>query len=305
MNALGDGLRFPFFNSSMTSTQNHYSKPHIVYDFITLKEQIESTYRLVNMLPRDVDCVVGIPRAGLITATIVATRLGKKLTTPELFMQGRTLKDEPIVLEKNKVLLIDDGAGRGVTMKKAKDKLQNFNPRLDIVCGVSHVYPKAASIVTAGTNLIREVWLESELNENPDSGVGSDLDGVLCFDFAEGTLPSVEAYQNLEAKFIPLYVLDFIATGRHERFRKVTEEWLAKQGIKYKQLIMRTEAEGNDNIMVKIKAIESIRPRVYFESHTVEAERIYKETLCPVLCFQTMTLYRLEKPETKTDLTKL
>jgi hypothetical protein len=52
-------------------------------EFITFQQLTEWTIEWTKRLPQDYDVIVGIPRSGLIVASIIACRLGKPLTTPD------------------------------------------------------------------------------------------------------------------------------------------------------------------------------------------------------------------------------
>lgn len=59
------------------------------YSFITVGELVMWANEWLKSFPTTYDLIVGIPRSGLLVASIIGLKLGKPLTTPELFSLDR------------------------------------------------------------------------------------------------------------------------------------------------------------------------------------------------------------------------
>lgn len=69
-----------------------------------------------------------------------------------------------------------------------------------------------------------------------------DLDGILCKDPTNDENDDGQNYRhfliNVEPLLRPSVEIGWIVTRRLEKYRKLTEEWLRKHSIKYKNLVM-------------------------------------------------------------------
>lgn len=58
-------------------------------NFVTVAELNNDIVNGMNILPKDIDIVVGIPRSGMLVATLVALYLNKPLTDIDSFKDGK------------------------------------------------------------------------------------------------------------------------------------------------------------------------------------------------------------------------
>lgn len=121
-----------------------------------------------------------------------------------------------------------------------------------------------------------------------------DIDGVLCVD------PTVEENDDgpryrkflLNAKplFIPGAEIGALVTSRLEKYRAETEQWLARNGVKYGKLVMLDlpdmAARRKANCHARFKAEEYKKSEyvLFVESNPVQAAEINGITHKPVLC---------------------
>ena len=80
------------------------------YRFVTFAQLMAWTTEWVRSFPTSYDLIVGIPRSGLLVAHIVALKLGKPVTTPELLHENRYWKSPQMdgTTDYKRILLIDD-----------------------------------------------------------------------------------------------------------------------------------------------------------------------------------------------------
>lgn len=55
--------------------------------------------------------------------------------------------------------------------------------------------------------------------------------------------------------------LKVILTGRHEEARRLTERWLARNGVGYDELIMRPIGDRRENVALKVAEVRKLRRR--------------------------------------------
>jgi hypothetical protein len=119
----------------------------------------------------------------------------------------------------------------------------------------------------------------------------TDLDGVLCPDCDPRLLDDGPLWSAWAAKVPALFepspegVLA-IVTARPERWRALTESWLAMRGIAYGRLIMFPESARDAGVAVwKASCFASVRGAERFvESDPEQARVIARITKMPVFC---------------------
>jgi hypothetical protein len=108
--------------------------------------------------------------------------------------------------------------------------------------------------------------------------VASDLDGVIAYTplNKDDYIPSQlrEFYKSCKPTKYSILYYDYIVTGRKEFFRKLTEDWLNKNNVKYGVLVMyptgvRKSLKGV--FEYKAKILNKLKISKYYENH----KRIY------------------------------
>lgn len=283
--------------------------------FFTIKTAVDLTYKFLDIIPNEYDCIIGIPRGGLLFANIIACHYGRPLATPEGFIRGEVwfAKDVPLKPEEYKsILLVEDSIYTGKQLQEAKQKLLNYDPSLNI---------KTATIFATVDNLANKPrvdyclitqrsWTYSEwnlltslINFKMANRLAVDMDGVLCFDCP----PEIDIdeilylnwLQNTSPKFIPSCKITAIITSRLEKYRPETEEWLRKHKIQYERLLMMPLKSKNQKTLERVSefkanSLKQIDASWYWESNLNEAEAIFRLSGVPVFCFENMQLYGME-----------
>lgn len=263
---------------------------------------------LLNLqhLPLDVDVVVGIPRSGLLPASIIALALNLPLASVDGFASGQLLASgktkwcEALAVSASqcrKVLLVDDSSLTGIAMGAAREKLRHARPDVEVTT--------VAVFGVFGVNRNVDIVLERvgeprvfEWNVMHHKGALAracvDIDGILCRDPTEQENDDGEAYLRFLANTTPLHrptgTIHALVTSRLEKYRKETESWLARHGVSYERLIMldlpdaETRRAMGAHGAFKAQYYASNRNAVLFiESERSQAETIAATSKKPVL----------------------
>jgi hypothetical protein len=121
-----------------------------------------------------------------------------------------------------------------------------------------------------------------------------DFDGIFCEECPREYKGSEESYYKFLCVANPLYYPDkghvhLIVTGRHKKYRDVTEKWLKQNKITFDQMIMRDfdldpsdtgEAIGH----YKANVYKILPCDLFIESRLRQAKIIHKETGKSVFC---------------------
>jgi hypoxanthine phosphoribosyltransferase len=251
----------------------------------------------LKTLPTEIDAVVGIPRSGMIAASMIATLMNKPLGVLNHFARfGINYGPRGLEGEADRsmlVLLVDDSISGGETMQQAEKRLRAYFHRVVTLAVYRKVQSPMITNYTFETvpgprvfewNWHRHHFLKTAM---------LDIDGVICHDPTEEDLENEQTFRrfviNAKPLFLPRYRVPVIATGRKTQFRELTEMWLEHHGVKYDELYMSTPERGAKR--TKLYAFNEARfsekrMRITWivESNGSQAKFLRQATGLPVLC---------------------
>ena len=121
-----------------------------------------------------------------------------------------------------------------------------------------------------------------------------DFDGIFCEECPDEYKGSDELYYKFLCVARALHYPDkgyvpLIITGRHEKYRDITDNWLKQHDIIYGSMVMRDfeipPTDYGDLIaLYKAKAYKEYGYDLFIESRLKQAKIIHKETDKPVFC---------------------
>jgi orotate phosphoribosyltransferase len=268
------------------------------WHYVTIEELSEYVTQWVKQFPENYDVVVGVPRSGLMVASMIGGKLGKPITTPELFSTHVWMSRRAESREVHRVLLVDDSFKTGASMQQAKETL------LETIRDRKISITTASVIVSPGCEQGVDLFyariaspriFEWNLLHDHKGVVAVDMDGVLCKDppplLEEDEAMYRDWISTVEPYLIPHFTIDVIVSNRLEKYRSETEAWLKKQRVSYRELRMwnleeaKMRREGS-KARYKVQNILEIKPFMFWESSRKEAEEIVKATRVPVWCVE-------------------
>lgn len=264
------------------------------------------------------DFVVGIPRSGLLPASIIALHLnlpmvamsdllrsdlGQRLTS-RWGRAHRRMSESPAQLRG---LIVDDSVNSGNAVRRAKAMMaqsmvaSQTAPALTFMAifgrpppnfEVDMVFEAVEQPRLFEWNLMHHTMLADCL---------VDLDGVLCQDGPPENSNDGGAYErhlaDVPPKILPTFRIGAIVTSRLERYRAVTTAWLARRGVEYDELIMldlpTAEQRRAMQIHSRYKAhvYAALGGRLFVESDNGQAFDIAKRTGRPTFCVDAGVFY--------------
>ncbi len=261
----------------------------------------------LNILPRDFDLIVGIPRSGMLPANLLALYLNRPYTDLGSFLNGHIYKagERSQFFDNSdfkKILVVDDSINSGSALNKSREMLKGMEGKFDIKYCVIYLVPgkeKQVDYYFEAVPLPRYFqW--NIFNHTVLEKTCFDIDGVLCVDPTDEQNDDGPKYidfvLNAQPLFIPGAKIGTIVTSRLEKYRKETETWLEKNNVKYNDLVMmdlpNKEARQKANNHAKHKAQTFIsKPYVFFvESSLSQAIEINRITKKPVLCTENFVM---------------
>ena len=279
-------------------------------NFVTIDQASLWTAEWLQTFPRQYDLIVGVPRSGMLVATIIALKLGKGLTTPDLLKRGEywhsSRAGEKLKIDELKhVLLVDDSVHAGRAMPKAMEEMKSIGGSFDITPAAlivreetKHHVDLYHKVIEAPRSFEWNILHRKIGSRNEQQILAVDLDGVLCANPPEGADADESWYlewmERASPYLIPGFEIDAIVTCRLEKYRSLTEEWLERHQVRYRELHMwdvpDKAARGDGFARHKIERLLSIKPDMFWESNWGQAQRIFEETKIPTLCVDEMIL---------------
>jgi orotate phosphoribosyltransferase len=260
-------------------------------EFRSFEDLNRAIIKNLERLPADVDLIVGVPRSGMLAATLLALHLHLPMTDVnglkkgELMSSGERMKG---IAGKSlegfrHVLIVDDSINSGKAMEKVRKRVAGLEGNFKLSFCAIIATPESVSDVDLHFDVCDtpRVFEWNMMNHKNIGRASIELDGVLCREpangFYEEQISHVDPYLK-SAKEIAL-----IATQRLEKFRKQTEEWLRRHEIKYSMLVMRDESVYGDKLILspeenaeykKQILKESYRPQFFIEKSSPYASMI-------------------------------
>ena len=276
-------------------------------NYRSISDMNDAIVRNLHRLPRDIDLVVGVPRSGILAATLVSLTANIPMTDLDSFLAGRIYTSgitkrwaglDRQTSEMRKILVIDDSIIGGTAMRDAREKIAAAGMKGDFifaaVFGLSLRHEETDIVLDVVPhprmfqwNFMHHMFLEQ---------CCVDIDGVLCLDPTEEENDDGPAYEKFLSEARPLLgptrKIGWLVTSRLEKYRKLTEAWLAKHEIKYDHLIMldlpskaerqRLGAHGS----FKADFYRKSNAILFIESEHEQALKIAKLSGKPVLCVE-------------------
>lgn len=280
-------------------------------EYITYETMCRDIRQNLTKIPRDVCGVLGIPRSGMLPATIIAEHLNIGLCTLDAAMSmgvdaalrshgGRSLRKT----SSRRLLVVDDSCYYGNALTSVRDTLSHpaFSG-YDITVLV--VYLEGPC-----TKERPDIWLRDIRSTAADGPFGwaiyewnlfahgrltertlFDLDGVICVEPPDERY--TDAYETYIAKPTPLHVPTAktvsICTYRLMRYAGVTAKSLADMGLPDVNLHMATDRKLPPADF-KAQVYRGDYWMLFVESSRRQATLLREYTRKPVICMETNEL---------------
>jgi orotate phosphoribosyltransferase len=266
-------------------------------------------------LPRDIDVVVGIPRSGLLVANLLALHLNLPLTDVAGLIGGRLIQAgarwqgaplDSLLAEPRTVLVVDDSVCSGATIRRTREAIAAAQLPHRIVYAAVYMAPDAVheGHVDSYRELVSmpRVFEWNLMHCAALANACVDIDGVLCRDPLPAENDDGRRYERflceVEPLVLPTREVGWLVTSRLEKYRRHTEEWLARHGVRYRELRMMdyptaaARRAAGAYASFKAEIYRSTGASLFIESSCVLAPQIAALSGKPVFCSETRELLR-------------
>ena len=262
----------------------------------------------IDSLPSGLDLIVGIPRSGLLVASLLSFQTNIPMTDVEGLLERRVIEPGQRLQESRteglfdsylKVLVVDDSVGQGRQMRKVKEVVEAADVPHEIFYGAVYVTCDCQDMVDFFFEVLPppRVFEWNILNSSQLKRCCVDIDGVLCRDPSEKENDDGPRYElfleNVKPRIVPKKKIGWLVTSRLEKYRALTEKWLDKRSIKYEHLRMldlpdkESRVKSQSHATHKAAVYEAVSASLFIESSSKQARQIADLTGKPVYCTET------------------
>lgn len=270
-------------------------------EYRTIKDLSRIIRTNLWQIPHNIDLVIGLPRSGMLPASVIALYLNKRFTDVDSFVNGhiygtgwtRTeyMKESSI----QKVLVVDDSVYSGKSITQAKDKLVEFGD-IEFIYFSVFARSESCNFVDIYCEIIDDerIFEWNLFHHYKLASACMDIDGILCCD------PEIdddgEKYMGFlntaKPLFIPTAPVDTLISCRLSKYRNQTENWLKRNNIKYSNLVMLDLPDRNARIRwgkygeFKGEYYRRSNDSLFIESSLYQAVTIAQISHKPVICIE-------------------
>jgi uncharacterized HAD superfamily protein len=261
-------------------------------------------------LPAGLVGVVGVPRSGLMVASLLALHRHVHLADADTFARSGGFYTPGARLaafapSAGKVLLLDDSVLSCRSIDSAERRIREGGRcgRFELIRGAFYAAPAAAERLDVFCRVV-PMPRAFQWNWLAHQHLGqwtSDLDGVVCRDPAvhDDDGPQYEAaIRNAAPLYLPQRPIRSVITCRVERWRAITEDWLRRHHVQAQELILHpapnAQARRRQGNYGRWKGEQYRRSpsTLFIESSARQALAIAEVSQKPVLCLENMKVYQ-------------
>lgn len=282
----------------------HQPNRYYVYD-----DLIHYARQLASTIAQDIEIlgIAGVPRSGMLAASAAAIHLGVPLYEARAdgvrdMCHGRRLDN---IKQNGRIVVMEDSLNTG-------RRFEQLKRRLGSRCVYSSVFATPQSVSKADYVAVElalphwfDWWLFGSRHLNM-ARVGLDFDGILCSDCPAEKDTDDEQYSHWMSNVLPIrhawpYGAPVIVTGRLEKYRQTTEDWLRRNRqkigtIAFGQWQTMAERRRGGIAMHKARMAKEMKLTAFIESDSRQAQQIAEIAKIPVACPEARTVYGQSTP---------
>lgn len=283
-------------------------------NYQSIADLAETIRANLHRVPMDVDLVVGVPRSGMLPASMLALNLNVKfcelnglLSNAEL-RHGRTREIRHGALrfpnDAKHIFVLDDSIDSGGSMAEVRRAIEALNLPAKITYAAAYATANGSSQVDLHFLTLNQPrafeWNLMHRSLLADCCV--DIDGVLCWDPTSAENDDGPRYaqflKTARPLVLPSHQIGHLVSSRLEKYRVETEAWLEQHGVRYGRLHLLdlpdavTRRKLGSHGKFKAQTYRQLRgTRLFIESEQAQAQEIAQLSGKPALCFSNQTMY--------------
>lgn len=296
--------RYPAFNGRTCDLCRKGSEAMgFKIQWIRTTQLVENAKRLAWMLPEQISGVAGVPRSGMIVASIIATMRGVPMFEASRNHEPRRMENGFRILGRTDPLrgplvIVEDSVNTGHSLNQFAHHAEISGDVLTacVYCNPAAQFkPKVFACSLLMPHYFEWHFFGSDLTRM----AAFDFDGVICEacppECDDDGLKYLEWMRTVKPLHLPYpHEVPLIVTARLEKYRAETEAWLAQHGVRVKQLKMgpwatkqRRMSEYNAGEYKGGAYEKAGQLSLFFEDCPHQARAIHQRSMKPVVCLTT------------------
>lgn len=236
---------------------------------------------------------------------MIATQMNIPMVDADGFLEGKLFRHgstkkrpdlERSLAPDRTVLIIDDtvGSGRAIRELKAEIAAREITGNLVFAAIWSPVmnHPDVDVVLERFEKAICFPWNIMHHAILNDACV--DIDGVLCASRQAHEHFDPKSYVRFLENAAPIHgtsrKIGWLVSSRPEKYRAVTEHWLAKNGIEYGRLIMATPEDVLDLNAFKARIYRETGAKIFIKGENENAALVAQLSGRPVVCMNSLQM---------------
>ena len=179
----------------------------------TIADLNQVILKRLNILPKDFDLIVGVPRSGMLPANLLALYLNRPFTDIHSFINGHIYKAGARgqfidVKDYKKILVVDDSIASGSAMVEVKESLKHLEADFLISYCAIYIIPGKEKMVDYFFEIVPlpRYFQWNVFNHTSLEKACFDIDGVLCVDPTEEQNDDGPKYIDFILNAPPLFI---------------------------------------------------------------------------------------------------
>ena len=213
-----------------------------------VSEMCDRVSASLGMLPPDLDMVVGIPRSGMIAATLITLYRNLPMTDMEGLFEGRMIKSGHRSIEQMnsdgrrcKALVIDDSVGSGSQMRAARERLKVLEDRFEFVFAAVYVTETGRELVDVAMEMCPtpRCFQWNVMNHPYMAHACVDVLALLQPSVSERVMASQKLCDLWDQipLFKPKYKLASLVVPAEAAERQQVEQWMQQHGLSCERIV--------------------------------------------------------------------
>jgi uncharacterized HAD superfamily protein len=214
------------------------------------------------------------------------------------------------------ILVVDDSCYSGSQLRSVRERIKNAGLRSRVIYAAVYVAPEARHFVDFYFEVcpMPRIFEWNIMHHPALERFCLDVDGVLCCDPTAEENDDSDSYRRFLAEARPLWIptapIGWLVTSRLEKYRALTEAWMARHGIKYGKLVMLNMDSAAERRVAschgrfKGEIYRSTPAELFIESNPAQAAEIAELSAKPVFCTMDRQLYLPSARSVVTDLVR-
>lgn len=255
---------------------------------------------VLHDLPPDIRLVAGVPRSGMLPASLLSVYLNVPLTDVDGLLDRRVMGagmragrsgSNAFPPEGSSILVVDDSVGKGIQMREIRARLAPVADLFHVTYLAVYVTPEQRDLVDIPVEILpgKRCFAWNTMHHPLLKSACLEFEDLLAI-VPQKRDCGADAIIGAPARFQPRMEVGWVLSRQREECRTAVEHWLDRHGVIYDNLLMggRGDASWPD---VAGRLYGRSGANLMITAHAEAAPLIAQRAGMPVLCLPTGAMH--------------